>query len=61
MGHWQRLLQAPAPAEESLSLSSNSEGRAPDWSLFSHRAGWHPRLGGQSLGKSHDLLLRQSV
>lgn len=40
MGHGQRLLQAPTPAEESLSLGSNSEGGAPVRSLFSHRAGW---------------------
>ena len=39
-GHGQHLLQAPTPAEESVSLSSDSQGRAPDWLLSSQWAGW---------------------
>lgn len=33
VGHWRHLLSAPTLAEESMSLSSDSWGGAPAWSV----------------------------
>lgn len=55
-GHRQRLLQAPTPVEESLPLSPNSQGTAPDGLLSSQWAGWCGSGGDRHPGIQHQMV-----